>query len=218
MLLATLLLAVTASVRPYHLTLEANPAAPFPFLSKFGNVTIEVYPKGVRAESLWLRGFSRNGAPFVTVEDPLNRTYSDIALTEIVSTLHQLSGPIPETLAAAPESIVVTSGTVHGIAARRYRLMYGAAAFIDVWTTTALGDAPQYRALVDQFVGGLSPGTAASMRKITGVPVYVELNFRRFRKVVILRVKNIAFDAKGEDDALNVSSFMFRAPFGNVIK
>src|SRR5579859_6816519 len=72
------ILFVLATARPFHLTLEANPAAPFPFLSKFGNVTLQVYPNGVRAESMWLRGFSRNGAPAVTVEDPLNRTYSDV--------------------------------------------------------------------------------------------------------------------------------------------
>lgn len=217
MLLAALLLATTTAVRPFHLTLEANPAAPFPFLGKFGNVTVQVYPKGVRAESLWLRGFSRNGTPFVTVEDPLNRTYSDIALTEIVSTLHNISGPLPSVVSAGPESIQVTSGNVHGIAAKRYRMMYGTA-FVDVWTTTALGDAPQYRALVDQFITGISPATAASMRQIPGVPIYVELNFRRFQKVVVLRVKKLSYDTKGEEDDLKVSSFMFRAPFGNVIR
>ena len=50
----------------YHLTLEAHPAAPFPFLSRFGKVTLDVYPGGVRAETFWLNGFSRNGSPAVS--------------------------------------------------------------------------------------------------------------------------------------------------------
>src|SRR5207244_9612203 len=48
-----------AAPAKYHLTLEAHPAAPFPFLSRFGTVTLDVYPAGVRADSFWLNGFSR---------------------------------------------------------------------------------------------------------------------------------------------------------------
>lgn len=217
MLLGALLLAA-ATARPFHLTLEANPAAPFPFLGKFGNVIVQVYPHGVRAESLWLRGFSRNHAPAVTVEDPMSRTYSDVALPDIAATLHKLSGPLPELERTAPTSIEVTAGNVKGFAAKRFRMRYAPQAFIDVWTTDAFGDAPQYRALMTEFVTGISPATAASMRTIPGVPIYVELNFRRFKKVAVLRLKDVAFDSKGEDDALKVSSFMFRAPFGSVIK
>jgi len=56
--------------RPYHLTLEATPAAAFPFLSKFGTVTLHLYSGGVRAETFWLNGFSRNESPNITVENP----------------------------------------------------------------------------------------------------------------------------------------------------
>lgn len=212
------ILFVLATARPFHLTLEANPAAPFPFLSKFGNVTLQVYPNGVRAESLWLRGFSRNGAPAVTVEDPLNRTYSDVALSEIGATLHKISGPLPGLEAAAPTSIQTTDGKVRGLAARRYRMLFGPNTFVDVWTTTALGDAPQYVELVNRFVTGISPATAKWVRSVPGVPLYVELNFRRFKKVPILRLKEVAFNTDGQDEALKVSSFMFRAPFSAVIK
>src|SRR5690349_3750285 len=56
----------------YHLELEANPAAPFPYLSKFGtDIEVHVYPSGVRLEALWLNSFSRNGASAVSVANPL---------------------------------------------------------------------------------------------------------------------------------------------------
>ena len=109
-------------------------------------------------------------------------------------------------------------GKVKGLAAKRFRLLYGPEAFIDVWTTTAFGEAPQYRALINRFVGGISAPTAASLRVIQGVPIYVELNFRRFKKLPLLRLQTVVYDSKGEDDALKVASFMFRAPFGSVIK
>ena len=73
LLLSALALPALAST-PYHLELEANPAAPFPWLGKFGSIELHVYRGGVRAEALWLNGMSRNGAPSVTVANPLGRT------------------------------------------------------------------------------------------------------------------------------------------------
>src|SRR5262249_48854875 len=69
-MLAALLLASAAAL-PYHIELQANPGAPFPFLSRFGTVTLHVYNGGVRADTMWLNGFSRNGSNTVTVENPL---------------------------------------------------------------------------------------------------------------------------------------------------
>ena len=47
----------------YHLELEANPAAPFPFLGKFGTITLHVFPSGVRAETFWLQRFGAAAVP-----------------------------------------------------------------------------------------------------------------------------------------------------------
>src|SRR5216684_1765668 len=66
-----------APPRPYHLQLEANPA-PFPFLDRFGTVTLHVYPHGVRANTFWLNGFSRNGSETVTVMNPVARMYTKV--------------------------------------------------------------------------------------------------------------------------------------------
>src|SRR5437879_151070 len=74
-----------ATPGPYHLQLEANPAAPFPFLGRLGTVSLHVYRGGIRAESLWLCGFSRNGASDVTVENPLGRIYTDVPIAAIGS-------------------------------------------------------------------------------------------------------------------------------------
>src|SRR5437763_1877086 len=117
------LLLVAASLhaappKPYHIELEANPAAPFPFLGKFGTVTLHVYPAGIRAETFWLNGFTRNGTGAVTVENPLGRMYTDVPLSQISSTLHKLStSGVEET--AAPGEITQSLGNVKGIPARR---------------------------------------------------------------------------------------------------
>jgi hypothetical protein len=210
-----LLLAVATTLHaappPYHLELEANPAAPFPFLGKFGTITLHVYPAGVRAETLWLNGFSRNGAPAVTVENPLGRMYTDVPLAQISSALRKLSTSGVEK--AAPGAVTTMDGAVKGIAARRYRLSYGPEAWIDIWTTTTIPENAQFRAVVTEFVRGISPPTAAAMNAIHGTPLYVELNFRRYKKLPLVRMKSFAWTSAGQDDALKVGSLYFKAPF-----
>jgi hypothetical protein len=61
-------------------------------------------------------------------------------------------------------------------------------------------------------VAGIAPPTAAIMRTIPGTPVFVELHFRRFRKLTLLELKSLRFDNAGEDDALSVGKLYFRAP------
>ena len=197
--------------KAYHLVLEVNPAAPFPFLSKFGTVTLHVYPAGVRAETIWLNGFSRNGTPTVTVENPLGRMYTDMPVAEIASLLHKMS-PQNEVGAAAPQIVPPISGNVHGIAARRYRLMYGPEAWIDIWTTNTIPENPQLRNITNAFVRGISPPTAATLQSIPGMPLYVELNFRRYKKLPLLRLKSFSFSNVGQEDALSVGTLYFRAP------
>lgn len=199
-----------ASPKPYHLELEANPAAPFPFLGKFGTVTLHVYPAGVRAETFWLNGFTRNGTGAVTVENPLGRMYTDVPISQISSTLHKLSTSGVES--AAPGEITQSSGSVKGIPARRYRLTYGPEAWIDVWTTNTIPENPQLRAVVNEFVRGVSPATAAAINNIRGMALYVELNFRRYKKLPLLRLKKIEWNNAGQDDALKVGMLYFKAP------
>jgi hypothetical protein len=70
----------------------------------------------------------------------------------------------------------------------------------------------QLRAIVEEFVRGIAPGTAAVAKDIPGTPVYVELNFRRFKKLPILKLKSLAFDNAGEEDALKVGPIYMKAP------
>ena len=196
---------------PYHLTLQANPGAPFPFLAKFGNVTLDVYPRGVRAGSFWLNGFSRTGSTSVTVENPFWRMYTEVPLTSIASTLRKLSTAGIESSAPAVLQ-KPAGGTVHGISATRYRLQYGPEAWIDVWTTRAVPENPQLRAITNELVAGIAPPTAALMRTIPGTPIHVELNFRRYKKVKLLELKKLTRDTKGDEDALKVGRLYFRAP------
>lgn len=190
--------------------LEANPAAAFSFLGRFGMVTLDVYPAGVRAESIWLNGFTRNGTSTLTVENPLGRMYTDVPLAQIRTTLRKLSTSGVEN--AGPVGFTQIVGTLKGIPARRYRILYGPEAWIDVWTTDTINENPQLRAVVDEFVRGISPATAPVMFSIHGMPIYVELNFSHYKKVPLLRLKSIAKNSDGQDDALKTGAHYFKAP------
>ena len=214
-LLAVLSLAASAAPR-YHLELEANPAAAFPYLSKFGtSIELHVYASGVRAEALWLNSFSKNGAPSVTVANPIGRMYVEVPIAEIAPTLHRLAGDQAgvEKRAVATRG-PVTKGKVAGIDATRHRLVYGPQAWIDIWTTNAIPENPQLRRISAQLVAGISPGTAELARTIPGTPVYVELNFRRFQKVALLKLERLTFDVSAEDeaDALELGPLYVKAP------
>jgi hypothetical protein len=208
-------LAASAATRPaprkYHLELEAYPAAPFPYFTKFGTIDLHVYSGGVRAESFWLSGFSRNGTKTVTIMNPVARMYTDMPLTQITSMVSEASSNDP--LAATPPPVEgPISGKVGSLRASRYRLIYGPSAWIDVWTTTDVPESAQLRAIVDSFVRGISPPTASVTHGIPGTPVYVELNFRRFKKVPFLKLKKLTWSNAGETDALKVGSYYMKAP------
>ena len=209
LLLAFVAVSLHAAPPAYHIELEAHPATPFPFLGRFGTVTLHVYPNGVRAETFWLNGFSRNGNE-VTVENPLGRMYTDVPVAQISTTLRKIATSGME--AAAPIRTQITTGTLKGMAARRYRLVYGPEAWIDVWTTDRIPENPQLRAIVHEFVRGISPATAASMNAIRGTPLYVELNFRRYKKVALVTMKSITWSNDGQDDALKTGALYFKAP------
>ena len=44
-----------------------------------------------------------------------------------------------------------------------------------------------------------------------GTPIYVELNFRRFKKVPLVRLKKLTFDDEGAEDALKLGKLYVRA-------
>jgi hypothetical protein len=205
-------LPLAAATRPYHLELEANPAAPFPFLGKFGTVTLHIYGGGVRAETIWLNGFTRNGAPAVTVMNPLGRMYTDVPIAQISSVLGKLAGTDRRERMAIGTLMPASLGKVGAVDASRYRIVYGPEAWIDVWTTKTIPDNPQLHAIVDQFVSGISPGTAPLAKKIPGTPIYVEINFRRFKKLTLLKLKSLTFENQGEADALQVGAVYMKAP------
>jgi hypothetical protein len=203
--------ATRSAPRKYHLELEAYPAAPFPYFSKFGTIDLHVYPGGVRAESFWLNGFSRNGTKTITVMNPVARMYTDMPLTQITKMVSEASSNDP-LAASAPPVDGPLAGKVGALRASRYRLMYGPGAWIDVWTTTDVPENVQLRSIVDSLVRGISPPTADVTRRLPGTPVYVELNFNRFKKLPFLKLKKLTWNNAGETDALKVGSYYIRAP------
>jgi hypothetical protein len=215
-LIAALLLSPALFAAPrYHLELEASPAAVFPWLGRFGAVELHVYPGGVRAEALWLDSFSKNGAPTVTVVNPLARMFVDVPVPEISTILQKLAGSAGAfERGLTPLPGPTARGKVSGIDATRHRLVYGPAGWIDYWTTDAIPENPQMRRVAEELVAGISPGTANVAKQIRGTPVHVELHFRRFPKVTLLKVKTLTFDVSAEDekDALELGPVYMRAP------
>ena len=213
MLLAVLLAAAT--VVPYHLQLEANPSAPFPLLNKFGAVTLHVYPAGVRADSMWLNGFSRDGET-VTVENPYTRMYTVVPVAQFAAALMRMADVEVNEGGAPPVSGPI-AGKVGGMNAKRYRLIYGPEAWIDVWTSPSVPESAQLKGLVDGFVRGVAPQSADALRSIPGTPIYVEINFEHYKKMPLVWVKSFVANNAGQDQALRVGRFYFKVPLLDAI-
>lgn len=206
--------AAAANAAPYRLDLQLTPMAPFPFLSKFGAIDLNVYPGGVHGQTMILKGYSRNGSPHFTVMNPYGRMYTEIAVSEISSIILKLSGSsgavLPQFRDMTPVSVAV--GKVRGVTASRYRFSLGKDAWLDVWTTNAVPRNPQFVAIQNEFLTALSPALARSAARLPGMPVYVELKTRRFNKVPLLRMTGLSASNAGEADALQTGSFYFKAP------
>ena len=213
MLLA--LLFATATVVPYHLQLEANPSAPFPLLQKFGAVTLHVYPAGVRADSMWLNGFSRDGAT-VTVENPYARMYTVVPVAQFAAALERMADVEVNEGGTPPVSGPLT-GKVGGMSAKRYRLIYGPEAWIDIWTSQSVPESAQLKRIVDGFVRGVAPQTANALRSIPGTPIYVEMNFEHYKKMPLVWIKSFDANNAGQDQALRVGRFYFKVPLLDAI-
>ena len=211
MLLALLLATATS----YHLQLEANPSAPFPMLNKFGVVTLHVYPGGVRADSMWLNGFSRDGAN-VTVENPYGRMYTTVPVAQFAASLERMANVEVNEGGPPPVSAPVT-GRVGGMSAKRYRIVYGPDAWIDVWTGNFMPENAQLKLIVDGFVRGVAPRTANVLRGIPGTPIYVEMNFAHYPKMPLVWMKSFVWNNDGQDQALRVGRFYFKEPLLDAI-
>jgi hypothetical protein len=216
LLFTILLLAASSAIaapppKPLHLKLQAYPAAAFPFLSKLGSVDVDLYPQGVSFDGVWIDAFAKSGADVVTVKNPLARVYRDVPFGELAPMLAQVSPGGQERIAVGVVSSTM-AGTVKGLAATRYRIQYGPQAWADVWMTSAIPVNVQFRKIAIEFIRGVAPATATIVGKLPGTPVYVELNFRRFKKVVVLKVVSSDSDLSEAESNLGVGSFYFRAP------
>ncbi len=203
--------------RPYHLALQSSPALVVPLLSRFGTIDLHVYTGGVRAESMWLDSFSRNGSSTVTLLNPIARMYAEVGVEELPKLIAQITGIRRSRSDDVPRLLPPVEGKVNGATARRYRLQYDATDWIDIWTTSAVPENPQLRRLVDAFVRHFAPATAAPLARIPGNPVYVEVNTREHPKHPLLQMTSLRFDDRGQAKALRVGSWYFRAPLVDAI-
>jgi hypothetical protein len=194
--------------RPYHLELDANLGAVFPKFGRFGNIRIHVYPAGVRADSSLLNAFSRNGERSLTVLKPMVRMYTDVTFSEMAAMIAAGTDEFED----VPRVIGPMAGKVGPLTAMRYRLQYNKTEWIDVWTTREVPVNAQFRLVIDAAIRGLSERSAALVRKIPGTPVYIELNFRGYKKVALLKLRRLTRNNAGETAALNLGNYYFRVP------
>jgi hypothetical protein len=64
---------------------------------------------------------------------------------------------------------------------------------------------------VQQIVTGISPHTGPFIDKLTGTPIYVEVNFRRFKKITLLRPKKLSRTVDDQEEALTLGKLYLRA-------
>jgi len=203
---------------PYHLELQSSPASVVPLLSRFGAIEIHVYDGGVRVESLALDSFSRNGSPTITLLNPIARLYTEVTVEEFPALIARMVGVRKSDSNAVPKLLAPVGGKVNGLNARRYRLMYDATEWMDIWTTTDVPANPQLRRIIDAFVRHFSPATALPLARIPGNPVYVELNTEAHPKFPLLQMRSLKFDTSGEDKALRVGKWYLKAPFDVIFR
>jgi hypothetical protein len=202
-----------AAPRPYDLELLIQP--PFRFLSRLGSMTVHVFPAGVSAENLLLSGFSRNGEKFVTVRAPLTRMYAEVALVDIGRILHAGRGqdegkPQDGAFPLSPQRV---SKNIAGLPAQRYHYVLGPAAWVDVWTTTALPMNPQFAAILNNAIDAFVPTFGSTVRKLPGTPVRVEINSQKFPHFVLLDAKSFQWNDQQAKEDLQLGSFYMRVPF-----
>ena len=202
-----------SATRPYHVELDADLGAVFPTFGRFGNIRIHVYPAGVRADSSLLNAFSRNGAKALIVLKPMVRMYTDVALTEMTAMIAAGTDEFED----VPRIVGPTAGKVGSLAAMRYRLQYNKTEWIDVWTSRDIPVNTQFRAVIDAAIRGLSERSADVVRKIPGTPVYIELNFRGYNKVALLKLRRLTWNNAGETAALNLGNYYFKVPMLDAI-
>ena len=219
--LAAALLLLTAATdgrhSAYHLSLQSSPASVVPLLSRFGTIEIHVYTGGVRAESMLVDSFSRNGSPTITLLNPVARMYTEVAVDEFPNVIAEIIGFTSRPDTDVPRLLPPMNGKVNGMAARRYRLQYDSDEWMDVWTTSTMPMNPQLRRVTEAFVRRFAPGTAAPLARIPGNPVYVELNTPEHPKFPLLQLESIEFTDSGESDALRVGKWYFKAPLIDAI-
>jgi len=206
--------ALAQPTKPFKVELIARPTAPFPFLKKFGQIDIALYAGGVSGESLFLRGFSRNGEETVTVVNPLGRMYVPMTLSKLRDTFVSMSGrkgEIMPGLSVFPVS-KIGQGNVKNVPATRYRVQLGPESSMDVWTTSVIPKSRQFEAIYLRLVDAVSHSAVATFQKIPGTPIYIEMNTQKYKKLQLLSLKSFSNTNEGEKEALEVGSFYIKAP------
>lgn len=198
----------------YALHLQARPAAPFPFLDKLGNIEIQVYPQGVRADSLWLDGYLLAESDSVRIENPAVRLYTDASFEALRKLFSKLRPEDAEPLSLEKLEVIHTgkTGTIMKLPVSCHRVVLGKKAWIDVWSTPALRTSPAWERLQVELLSAISPELSKVVKEIPGTVVHVMLNTEHFPKTVLLTTTEVYLSSAGHEEALQTGRFFLRAP------
>jgi hypothetical protein len=212
--------AATPAPAGYHMRLLINPAAPFPVLSKLGEVELDVYPGGVRGSALLIRGLTLSGTDVVRVELPLNRIATEVKISDVKPILARLAGTNPDAVAAPLQlSPTVSKGTVKGIPATRYTIILnGPANTMHVWTTDRIPRNAQLLRVQEQFLSAIAQSAVTTIRRLPGTPVYIELNTVNHKKLALMKLESFQTGASPEEkEALTPGRLFVDVPVSELI-
>ena len=83
---------------------------------------------------------------------------------------------------------------------------------LDVWTLASIPPNPQYLRLARLFAGTISRDAASLSMKLEGMPVYVEMNTTKHKKLQLLRVKGFTPGDDSGAEELQVGRVYAKAP------
>lgn len=198
----------------YALHLEARPTAAFPFLDKLGRVEVQVYPQGVRADSLWLDGYMRTGSDSVRLENPSVRLYSDSSFASLSKIFASLKPRDKQAPKLRKLQVVDTGrkGTIKKLPVRCYTIKIGKRIAVDVWSTTALARNTAWEKLQNEVLKAVSPELAQAAKRIPGTTMHVVLREKGEADATLLTTREVFLSSAGHEEALSTGRLFLRAP------
>lgn len=204
-----------AASKDYRLVLWIQPVGDDALTQKLGKATLTVYPQGVKADSLWLDGFTRQGSSQLTLLKPIARLYAQVELSDFSDIIRRMAGS-RDGLVGNIGTLRVgnpVNGKINKRAAKRFRISIDQQQWVDVWTAADLPENKQLKKLTSEVLEAVSDQLPPVLDKIEGTPILVRLHTDEYRDVDVLGFRSIRSSSRGHADDLQVGRFFLRATF-----